>query len=92
MRLDPPWAATVDEGIGVVGAGPDARGRFRVGGDLLASRDAIGALEASLEGSKEDVAALVDAALAAPHVALDGVRSLESIARVVLAARAQNRA
>lgn len=92
VRLDPPWAATVDEVIGVVGAGPDARGRFRVGGDLLASRDAIGALEASLEGSKEDVAALVDAALAAPHVALDGVRSLESIARVVLAARAQNRA
>ena len=31
-----------------------------------------------------------DAALAAPHVALDGVRSLESIARVILAARAQN--
>ncbi len=41
---DPPWAATVEEAIGTLGAGPDAGGTFRVGGDLLVSRDALARL------------------------------------------------
>ena len=43
---EPPWAAVVEEAIGIVGAGHDARGVFRVGGDLLVSRDALARLEA----------------------------------------------
>ena len=43
---DLPWTATVEEAIGMLGAGPDARGVFRVGGDLLVSRDALARLEA----------------------------------------------
>jgi hypothetical protein len=88
VPADPPWAATVDEAIGVVGAGPDARGRFRVGGDFLVSTDALAELEAALpETADADVGARVDATLGAPGVALDGVRSLTSVRDVILAAR-----
>ncbi len=85
---EPPWAATVDEAIGPIGAGPDRRGAFRVGGDLLVSRDALAALEAALDGTNDDeVGALVDARLARPGVALDGVRSLTSVRDAILSAR-----
>jgi hypothetical protein len=85
---DPPWAATTEEAIGTLGAGPDARGVFRVGGDLLVSRDALARLEARLPSTANDaLAALVDETLAAPGVALDGVRSLASVLRVIEAAR-----
>jgi hypothetical protein len=87
-RADPPWRASVAEVIGEISAGPDASGTFRVGGDLLASRDAIAALEAKLTGASDDeVPRIVDATLAAPGVVVDGVKSLESIARAILAAR-----
>lgn len=81
-RADPPWAATRAEAIGTLGAGPDARGLFRVGGDLLVSRDALARLEAAALGAP-DVGRLVDDTLAAPGVALDGVRSLETIREVI---------
>src|SRR5262249_55062710 len=73
-RLDPPWAATRNEAIGIVAAGPDARGRLRVGGELLASRDAILALETrvndlGLGAADEDIARAVNDTLAAPGVA-----------------------
>jgi hypothetical protein len=85
---EPPWAATVEEAIGLLGAGSDARGHFRIGGDLLVSRDALAALEAALVGaSDDDVSAAVDATLGAQGVALDGVRSLTSVRDVILAAR-----
>ena len=85
---DPPWAATVDEVIGELGAGPDAAGRFRVGGDLLVSRDALAALEAALEGARDGaIDEIVDATLGAPGVALGGVKSLGSVRDVILAAR-----
>lgn len=87
-----PWAASVDEAIGVLGAGPDARGVFRVGGDLLASRDAVARLEAALPATADDaLGALVDETLAAPGVALDGVRSLESVRDVIALARVGGR-
>ncbi len=83
-----PWAATVDEAIGTLGAGPDARGVFRVGGDLLVSRDALARLEARAPHVPDDaLGALVDETLAAPGVALDGVRSLTSVRDVILRAR-----
>jgi hypothetical protein len=87
-RRDPLWAATAEEAIGLVGAGPDARGVFRVGGDLLVSRDALARLET--EAAAAPLAALgrlVDETLGAPGVALDGVRSLASIQDVIVRAR-----
>jgi hypothetical protein len=89
---DPPWAATVTEAIGEVGAGPDRRGCMRVGGDLLVSRDALARLEERLEAldassGRAEIARLVEGTLAAPGVALDGVRSLDSITDVILRAR-----
>lgn len=87
LRADPPWAATQQEAIGILGAGPDARGVFRVGGDLLVSRDALARLEAAAPVTP-DVGRLVDEVLAAPGVALDGVRSLASVRDVIVAALA----
>jgi hypothetical protein len=88
-RADPPWAATVEEAIGTVGAGPDARGAFRVGGDLLVSRDALARLESRAAAAPEaDLPRVVDETLAAPGVALDGVRSLASVLDVISRARA----
>jgi hypothetical protein len=79
----PPWRARVDEAMGPVCAGADASGRVRLGGEWMVSRDALAALEsdvAALGAWDEDaVAAAVDRRLAAPGVALFGVRSLDSI-------------
>jgi hypothetical protein len=86
---DPPWAATIEEAIGTLGAGPDAFGVFRIGGDLLVSRDALARLEArSPHVSDDALGALVDEILGAPGVALDGVRSLTSVRDVILQGRA----
>ncbi len=88
LDLDPPWAAVVDEAIGPLGAGPDAHGVFRVGGDLLVSRDALARLEALAATAPDaDLGRIVDETLAAPGVALDGVRSLTSVRDVIAAAR-----
>jgi hypothetical protein len=87
-RADPPWAATCDEAIGTLGAGPDARGTFRIGGDLLVSRDALARLEAmAAVAGPGDLDRIVDESLAAPGVAIDGVRSLESVRGVIARAR-----
>jgi hypothetical protein len=86
---DPPWTATIEEAIGVLGAGPDATGAFRVGGDLLVSRDALARLEARVAALADGaIAGAVDDSLAAPGVALDGVRSLASVRDVIVRARA----
>ena len=84
---DPPWAATVEEAIGIVAAGNDARGVLRVGGDLLVSRDALARLEQRVAAG-DDASRAVDETLAAPGVALDGIRSLTSIRDVIVRARA----
>ena len=87
-RSDPSWAAVVEEAIGPLGAGPDAQGVFRVGGDLLVSRDALAQLERRAASAREDeLGRIVDETLAAPGVALDGVRSLTSVRDVICAAR-----
>lgn len=90
LRANPPWASTAEDAIGTLGAGADARGVFRVGGDLLVSRDALGRLESLVAGaaapSADDVGAFVDAALGRPEVALDGVRSLATVRDLIVRA------
>jgi hypothetical protein len=76
------------EAIGSVGAGRDARGNFRVGGDLLVSRDALARLETRIDVTSDpEIGALVDETLGAPGVAIDGIRSLKSVRDVILDAR-----
>jgi hypothetical protein len=91
---DLPWQATIDEAIGIVAAGHDMAGHMRIGGELMVSRDAIARLEVRLDAlgtqanvSNDDVAEIVCAELAAPGVALAGVRDLASIVDVVVRAR-----
>jgi hypothetical protein len=45
---DPPWTATRDEPIGLLGAGRDGKGRMRVGGEIMAGREGIADLESRL--------------------------------------------
>lgn len=88
VTFEPPWAAVYDEAIGRIGAGPDARGVFRVGGDLLVSRDALAQLETRVAvAAEDDVGPLVDASLTAPGVALDGIQSLTNLRDVIVRAR-----
>jgi hypothetical protein len=88
LRADPLWTATCEEAIGTLGAGPDARGTFRVGGDLLVSRDALARLEARAAlASKDDLGPAVDETLGGAGVALEGVRSLASVRDVIARAR-----
>jgi len=85
---DPPWAATCEEAIGLLGAGPDARGVFRVGGDLLVSRDALARLESrAAYAPKDEIARITDETLGAAGVALDGIRSLTSVRDLIARAR-----
>jgi len=93
---DPPWAATSEEAIGTIGAGVDRAGVLRLGGDLLASRDALDRVAARVsalsrtyllpEASAEAVGAIVDEELSGSHVALDGVRSMASLRDVLVRA------
>ncbi len=81
---DPPWTARVDEAIGPVCAGLDAAGRMRVGGEFMASFDAVRDLEDRI--ATQEIRSAVNDAFGAPHTALFGVRSLESFARALEAA------
>jgi hypothetical protein len=86
---DPPWRATEEEVIGTIGAGVDAGGSLRLGGALLASRDAVreAAARASAIGPRAELLGrMVDEVFRAPGVALDGVRSLETVRDVLLRA------
>ena len=92
LALEPPWEAVADEAIGVVGAGRDASGTFRVGGDILVSRDALARLEAAVRESAPDesldaLGRRVVETLGAPGVALEGVRSLGTVRDVIARAR-----
>lgn len=91
---EPPWTAVREEAIGIVAAGRDRAGRLRVGGELMASRDAIARLEdrvaALAPGDRlgEQVGAAVNETLAGAGAVTFGVRSLESVRDVVVAALA----
>ena len=84
---DMPWQASCEEAIGRIAAGRDARGVMRIGGELMASRDALARLEAAIASEQADVEEAVVATLGAPGVVTFGVRSLASIRDVILAAR-----
>ena len=81
---EPPWEATLDEAIGPLRAGRDAKGVVRLGGELMASADAIVDLETRLhDAPRQDLTALVEAVFSAPHTALFGVKNLRSIRDVL---------
>ena len=85
---DPKWMATTDEAIGTVAAGYDRKGRLKIGGQFLASRDAVARLEdrvTSFDRSTglDVIGAAVDAELTRPGVAIHGVKSLISIRDVI---------
>jgi hypothetical protein len=91
---EPAWRAFREEAIGTVAAGADASGRLRVGGELMASRDAIARLEelvAALPAgaSPDEVGHVVDEALAAHGAITFGVRSLASLRDVIVVAAGQ---
>ena len=81
---EPAWAATLDEALGTIAAGPDASGRMRVGGELMASSDAVARLEAALAAGAGLEGAINDAFRGAT---IFGAR-LESIRDVIVEARA----
>lgn len=86
---EPPWTATREEPIGLVAAGRDATGKLRVGGELMASHDAIANLEdrvAALppDATEEEVGRVVDEALTTGGAITFGVRSLTSIRDAIL--------
>jgi hypothetical protein len=90
LRAEPPWAARVEEAIGPVCAGRDALSVLRLGGDFMASRDAIERLEASVvhvpEPAAEALTVRVNEAFGAPGIALEGVRDLSSLRTALLLA------
>jgi hypothetical protein len=87
---DPPWNATIDEAIGPIGAGRDRTGALRLGGELMASTDAVAELESRLaHASADDLGTIVAEAFTARtgyHPALFGVRSMQSLHDVLAAA------
>jgi hypothetical protein len=102
LSADPPWAATREEAIGIVAAGRDRDGAMRVGGELMASRDAISRLESCLaeidEAARDAgtgvgadaIGRALDETLKARGGALLGVKSLVSLRDVLLEAFARN--
>lgn len=85
---DPRWTAQIDEVIGIVAAGRDRNSRLRVGGQFMASRDAVTRLEEKIASLVEtssliDIGAVVDAELTKPGIALHGIKSLLSVRDVI---------
>ena len=74
-----PWTSCIDEPIGRVCAGFDDDGHFRLGGEFMASFDAVRDFEERI-ARHEDAEEAADAAFTAPHTALFGVRSLRTFA------------
>jgi hypothetical protein len=89
---EPPWSASAMEAIGPVAAGRDAEGALRLGGELLASRDAVERVGRRVDGlplgaGLADIGAIVDGELAAVGVALEGVRDLNKVCEVLAKGR-----
>ena len=84
---EPPWSATVDEAIGPVAAGRDGHGRLRVGGEFMASSDAVAKLESALAKPDCAIDRAVDEAFTTGGATIYGVRSLTSLRDVILRAR-----
>lgn len=65
---EPPWGAAREDAIGLVAAGRDRAGALRVGGEIMASRDAVAALERGLAAGAHELDALAARAFAPPAV------------------------
>jgi hypothetical protein len=82
------WSATTEAPIGEIGVGIDAHGRVRIGGELMASVDAIARVEVRLAAidRKNEVAVreVLVSELDRPEVALFGVSSAESFVPLVV--------
>ena len=96
VASDPEWSATIDEAIGIVAAGRDRSGRLKIGGQFLASRDAIARLEDRVSvfdrtTTLDAIGGAVDAELARAGVALHGIKSLISVRDVIARALAADR-
>ena len=66
---------------------------MRVGGELMASRDVMAALEEAIaslpnDADAETIGAAVDAAFGAPGVVVEGVRALASVRDAIARAMA----
>lgn len=88
----PPWSVVREEAIGDLGAGRDPLGRIEIGGELMASSDAISRLRDDLAAlppgaSSDDVGRVVDAAMTEGGAVLFGVRSLASIRDAIVQAQ-----
>jgi hypothetical protein len=86
---EPPWAATLHEAIGTIGAGRDRHGRLRLGGEIMASTDAVARLEARVAELMPDAGAdaiglAVDEAFTTRGAIVFGVRALASIRDVLV--------
>jgi hypothetical protein len=82
---EPPWIARMDEAIGTIWAD-----RGHIGGELMASRDAVQRVNSRLARAKDDVkeiSAIIDSELSQSTVALEGIKSLSSLMRAVAKAR-----
>lgn len=83
---EPPWTATREEAIGTIAAGRDASGRLRIGGEFMASSDAVARLEAALAAGTTDLESAIDDAFTTQGATIFGVRSLTSFRELLLAA------
>jgi lipoate-protein ligase A len=80
-----PWLEHVDEPIGTIFAD-----RNSIGGELMASHDAVQRVNDALARTNDDLAAIgavIDVELKRPEVALEGVRSLVGVRNAVARAR-----
>jgi hypothetical protein len=86
---DPHWTATIDEAIGTVAAGFDRHGRLEIGGQFLASRDAVAALEERVAAfdrntSLDVIGAAVDGELTKSGTAIKTLVSVRDVIARVL--------
>ncbi len=93
VKDGPPWSVVSEEAIGDISVGRDPAGRLEVGGELMASRDALARLRDALAAlpagaSQEDIGRVVDEAMTGGGAVSFGVRSLASIRDAIV--RAQN--
>jgi len=84
LRAERAWTSCVEEVIGPVCAGPDAAGVLRLGGDFMASRDAVAKVEAGVASlgagaTLSDVGRLVNDAFTTADAAIEGVKDLASV-------------
>lgn len=87
LGAEPPWQASVEEPIGLVGARRDASGALRLGGELMISHDVLAGLTTWLDSatSEDDIDDALATCLSGSEVALFGLRDLSAIKRLVLA-------